>query len=119
MELDSEKYNVNKREFYFRWNVRARIQFEKMTGITVKADGDPGQDDDDVTEEEAFMMAYCGTVAGMRKEQQPFEMSFDEYLDFVDMDVEPIIKLFEKFVPKGQPQDPAGEKKKQIRRRKK
>jgi hypothetical protein len=111
MDIKSEKYTVNGRGFYFRWNVRARIGFQKATGMIITPDTDP--DDIDLDEDQAYMMAYHGTIAGMRKEGEPFDMSFDEYLDFIDMDIQPLVDLFERMTPKGTDTPEPGKKKRQ------
>jgi len=76
--------------------------------MVIDKDTDP--DKIELDEMGAYKMAYHGTVAGMRKQQQPFDMSFDDFLDFIDMDMQPLVELFERMTPKEAP-DP-GEKKK-------
>ena len=110
MDIKSEKYEVNGTVLYFRWNVRARIEFQRDTRIEIRPGTDPA--DIDLDEVDAYKMAYHGTVAGMRKEGMAFDMSFDDYLDFIDMDIQPLVDLFERVTPK---QEEDGGKKKARR----
>ena len=79
--------------FFFRFNVKAGIHFEKMAGISSP------DEEEELTFEQTIQLAYAGTVAGMWKEGKPFELSYDEYVDLVDQDFETISNLFDAMNP--------------------
>lgn len=106
MEVKTEYYKLlagkekkDSIDLCFRWNARAGILYEKIAGHKPDADVD--------TLEDSIMLSYAGTVSGMQYEGQPFDLSYDEYIDLIDDQIEVINELFERMNPAGE-----GEKKK-------
>lgn len=87
MEAKSKQYQLKDKKFYFRNSARAFIEFEAETGKSIS--------EMEETMVDSMHFVYACTKAGMRYEKQPFEMSFDEYIDFVDEQLEVILDLVE------------------------
>lgn len=86
MEIKSRPYKIKDLELVFRPNMRAMIEFERMTNKSIS---------DSATTEDHIAFLYCGTVAGMKKEGREFSQSFDDYIDMIDGDFDLLSELVE------------------------
>lgn len=85
MEVKSKEYKLRGDIFYFRPSARAYIEFEAVAGKSISKM--------DETLVDSLRFVYACTKAGMHFEKRNFNMSYMEFLDFVDDDLDAIFDV--------------------------
>lgn len=101
MEVQTVKYDLHGKDYYFRLTNRAKIRFHDLAGYDIPPEAD-------MTFQDILMIVYVGTLAGMMEKGLQFEMSWNQWLDHTDCDEDFMVKLFSTVNP---------EKKKKARSR--
>ena len=92
MEVKTKELIIKDEKFYFRPNFRAMIEFEKLAKKPIAQLDDESMIDNS-------MMLYCGVISGMKKEKKKFELSYDDFIDLVDDNLESIMNLVSEDLP--------------------
>lgn len=85
MEPESKEYKIEDQTFYFRPCAMAFIEFEKISGKSIT------ECKESITD--TMLLVYAGTKAGMEREGKKFEMSLDEFIRMVDVNMDVIKAL--------------------------
>lgn len=85
MESISKEYKIENQKFYFRPCAMAFIEFEKLSGKSIT------ECEESLTD--TMLLVYAGTKAGMEHEGEKFEMSLDEFIRVVDVNMDVIKAL--------------------------
>lgn len=85
MEVKSKEYKLGESTFYFRPCAAAFIEFEKISGKSIT------ECKESITD--TMALVYAGTKAGMEWEGEKFEMSLDEFIKKVDVNLDVIKAL--------------------------
>lgn len=85
MEVKSKEYVLGEDKFYFRPCAAAFIEFEKVAGKSIT------ECKESITD--TMLLVYAGTKAGMDWEGEKFDMSLDEFIKKVDVNLDVIKAL--------------------------
>ena len=84
MEVKSKKIKIDDQEFYFRLNFRAIIEFEELSKKPIS------MLIEDSMKDNSFVL-YCGIKSGMKYEKKEFDLSYDEFVDLVDDNIQDLM----------------------------
>ena len=87
MEVQTERYRLQYKNYYFRLTAWAAIDFEKLKGYPMP---------ESPSFEDTLAIAFVGTKEGMKDKGLPFEFTLDEYITVIDTDIAGINDLFER-----------------------
>jgi hypothetical protein len=85
MEVITREYEIDGAKFFFRNNMRALIDVERMIAEKGGKLGDL---------EESMIMLYCGTKSGMASEKKKFDIEFEDFVDIVDTHFDVLKQIF-------------------------
>ena len=86
MEVEVKKFTIKDREYFFRLNFRAMIEYEKLSGKPISELNFTSMIDNS-------MLLYAGTKAGMLVEKLEFNNTIDEFIDLIDTEINTLSEL--------------------------
>lgn len=86
METKTKKYQIKDKEYLFRSNMRAMIEFERaaMKPLSLMS-----------TVEDQITLIWACTAAGMKKGGRDFDMKLEDFIDLIDGDYDLLSDLLE------------------------
>lgn len=75
MEVENKKVIIKDKEYVFRPNFRAFVEYEKMSKKSINQIENLN---------DAAMFVYCGIKSGMKFEKKEFNIEFEDFIDMLD-----------------------------------